>query len=421
LAAAPQLARSEAAEATRDLYERYSEPIFRFCLAQLESREEAEDALQSTFLNAFRGLKRGTRPASESAWLYKIAHNICLTRRRSTLRRGRVETANDLDVFEAIVPAPAPAGVEELIALGEALESMPKSQRRAILLREWRGLSYREIGEQMGLSQAAVETLIFRARRSLAERLEHPARARIRHALDAGWLAAALKGLLGAGAATKAVATATVAATAVVLTVGPLTEAPESPKRAAVVPQAAAPAPARSRATPVVDEAVRSAATAARVHPRRAQPPARAKRPTAAAAKRKQGAPPSRAATAPEPAKLRPPVHAAKPKPEPARAEKTKPAKQKQQERRFGPLARAGVAKEMPKGPPGDTSRGRSDEAKEPGSNKPTDRPAVPQPAPPEVAPAAPAAADPPANSSAVEQVGKAEDKEKKKGTSATG
>jgi DNA-directed RNA polymerase specialized sigma24 family protein len=51
---------------------------------------------------------------------------------------------------------------------------MPEQQRRAILLREWQGLSYREISDELELSQSAVETLIFRARRSLAQGLEQP-------------------------------------------------------------------------------------------------------------------------------------------------------------------------------------------------------------------------------------------------------
>src|SRR5581483_10326320 len=60
---------------------------------------------------------------------------------------------------------------DELFGLDHALRQMPLQQRRALLLREWQGLSYREIGEALGLSQAAVETLLFRARRSLAEGL----------------------------------------------------------------------------------------------------------------------------------------------------------------------------------------------------------------------------------------------------------
>ena len=158
------------ADATRALYERYARQIHAYCLHQLGNREEAEDAVQSTFLNAFRGLKRGIDPEFESAWLYKIAENVCLTRQRSSTRRRRVESPGDLDAMQDILPSHQ-ADRDELIRLPEALEEMPEQQRRALLLREWQGLSYREIADELELSQGAVETLLFRARRSLASAL----------------------------------------------------------------------------------------------------------------------------------------------------------------------------------------------------------------------------------------------------------
>ena len=161
------------ADATRALYEQYANQVFRYCLHQLGSREEAEDAVQSTFLNAFRGIKRGVVPELEAAWLFKIAHNVCLSRRRSAWRRGRIESPADFELIEELTPAPARRG-DELIGLQDVLERLPDTQRRAILLREWQGLSYREIAAELELSQAAVETLIFRARRSLASGLEQP-------------------------------------------------------------------------------------------------------------------------------------------------------------------------------------------------------------------------------------------------------
>ena len=96
MAAAPSRGRASRVEAipaeavaTRALYERYAAQIHRYCFHQLGSREEAEDAVQSTFLNAFRGIKRGIVPELESAWLFKIAHNVCLSRRRSSWRARR--------------------------------------------------------------------------------------------------------------------------------------------------------------------------------------------------------------------------------------------------------------------------------------------------------------------------------------------
>jgi RNA polymerase sigma factor (sigma-70 family) len=230
LAAVPSLGRATEversvapeADATRALYERYSGPLYSFCLHRLGSREEAEDAVQTTFLNAFRGLQRGIVPAAESAWLFKIAENVCLTRHRSAWRRGRIESPSDMQALQDMLPARERNG-DELIPLGDALAGMPEGQQRALVMREWQGLSYREIATEMSLSQSAVETLIFRARRSLATALETPwerggARRAGRRAFDLGSLLAGLKTFVAGSTAAKvavvaaaAVGTATVA------------------------------------------------------------------------------------------------------------------------------------------------------------------------------------------------------------------
>jgi RNA polymerase sigma factor (sigma-70 family) len=240
LAAVPSIGRANRVEGapapeadlTRALFEEYAPQIFRYCLHQLGSREEAEDAVQSTFLNAFRGIKRGIVPEIESAWLFKIAHNVCLSRRRSSWRRDRVESPTDFDVVEELAPAPS-RRADELIGLQDVLEQMPEQQRRAILLREWQGLSYREIGEELELSQAAVETLIFRARRSLAQGLEQPplettAKRKRMHAGALGnLLSSAQSFLLGGGAAVKIAAVVAVTSAGTVVATAPVhTHAP---------------------------------------------------------------------------------------------------------------------------------------------------------------------------------------------------
>jgi RNA polymerase sigma factor (sigma-70 family) len=212
------------ADATRALYEQYANQVFRYCLHQLGSREEAEDAVQSTFLNAFRGIKRGVVPDLEAAWLFKIAHNVCLSRRRSAWRRGRIESPADFDVIEELAPAPS-RRADELIGLQDVLERLPETQRRAILLREWQGLSYREIAVELELSQSAVETLIFRARRSLASGLEQPEqkKRRVARALDWSNVLAGLKtALVGGSAAAKIAATVAVVSATTVVAAAPV-------------------------------------------------------------------------------------------------------------------------------------------------------------------------------------------------------
>jgi RNA polymerase sigma factor (sigma-70 family) len=263
LAAVPSRGRASTverhAEAASDLYERYSEQVFGYCFHQLGSREEAEDAVQTTFMNAFRGLARGIVPKVESAWVFKIAHNVCLARRRSSWRRRRVEAPSNLEVLQEVVPAMDKVA-DELISLQQVLEEMPDNQRRAILLREWQGLSYREIADELELSQGAVETLIFRARRALATGLEEaPAdgvwRKRLRRGADVGGVLAFVKAILGGGgAATVKVATAVALAGAAVATTAadrmlPLSHPP------AKAPADVAPRQALKRATASSDQA----------------------------------------------------------------------------------------------------------------------------------------------------------------------
>jgi RNA polymerase sigma factor (sigma-70 family) len=144
-------------------------------LRRLRSREEAEDAAQIVFLNAHRCLEEGIQPQSERAWLFKIAEHVVMYRRRTISRRARVEFPIDVDSLADLVVAPRRQIPSELDQLPEALARIPEAQQRAIVLREWYGLSYREVATELGISASAAETLIFRARRRLAQELGGPA------------------------------------------------------------------------------------------------------------------------------------------------------------------------------------------------------------------------------------------------------
>jgi RNA polymerase sigma-70 factor (ECF subfamily) len=171
------------AEATRLLYERHSGRIFGYCLSLLGSREEAEDAVQTTFMNVQRGLDRGVVPQFELAWLFKIARNVCYNRTESSSRRRRLESGSDLDSLEEVIASPERNAGVSVSELTSALGEIPERQRRALLLREFQGMSYEEIAGELGVSVAAVETLLFRARRSLADQLEREGMPRRRGAV----------------------------------------------------------------------------------------------------------------------------------------------------------------------------------------------------------------------------------------------
>ncbi len=290
MAADPAVGRADAgaarisspeAQAAQRMFERHGDRVLAYCRRRLGSAEEAEDALQTTFLYACRGLGRGVVPVTEVAWLLKIAHNVCLSHWDADRRRRRLELVRDPERLDASTPAAA-GGREELLALESALADLTDQQRRAIVLREWRGLSYQEIAEELGLSRAAVETLIFRARRALAGGLERQeiavgTRARVARALDLGGLLASLKSALGGGAAAKVAATGLVVGATALLG----GSAPETPSRAAPQsrppPAAVRPAEPSVAPDPAVAPAARAAATAKPRKPSR--PAAEAKQP----------------------------------------------------------------------------------------------------------------------------------------------
>jgi RNA polymerase sigma-70 factor (ECF subfamily) len=171
-AVAAAIRHAESAEAyVARLYEEHSRVIFRVCYRQLRRREDAEDAVQTTFVYALRSLRRGVVPHLELPWLLTIARNVCSTRRRNGIRRGDYETPQDLDSIQDKLAGPDRSDVATTDDFRAALEAIPESQRKALLLREWQGKSYDEIGSELGLSLAATETLLFRARRNAAQQL----------------------------------------------------------------------------------------------------------------------------------------------------------------------------------------------------------------------------------------------------------
>jgi RNA polymerase sigma-70 factor (ECF subfamily) len=236
------LAQAPPADATRRLYERHSSRIFGFCLSRLGSREEAEDALQTTFLNAQRGLGRGIVPEYELAWLFKIAQNVCHNRHKSARRRGRVEATHDLDSLQDVIASPDRSPAVSLGELTCALGAVPRRQRQALLLREFQGYSYEEIASELEISVAAVETLLFRARRTVAQQLEQSgARPRTQRGAAASIFVELFRWLFGCAAAPLKLAAVTAAvATTATLSVGaanrPAPVAPAIVERSAVVP-----------------------------------------------------------------------------------------------------------------------------------------------------------------------------------------
>src|SRR5438477_10540143 len=156
----PALARDPAFDRP---YRRHVKDVYHYALALLRNPADAEDVTQTTFMNAYRAYKRGEEPIKPQNWLIKIAHNVARTRYARASRRIKEVPLEDHVDQLAVPEGERPNVVGVLRALGR----LPFNQRAALVMRELEGRSYREIADTLGVSVAAVETLIFRARRSL--------------------------------------------------------------------------------------------------------------------------------------------------------------------------------------------------------------------------------------------------------------
>jgi RNA polymerase sigma factor (sigma-70 family) len=146
------------------VFDRYHRGLLTFCRRMLASNEEAEDALQHTFMAAYGALRGSDRPIHLKAWLYTIARNRCL----SALRARREHVAFDDghaagDNLAADVDRRA-----ELRGLLADLEQLPEEQRAALVLFELGDHSHDEIAEVLGVRRDKVKALVFQARESLA-------------------------------------------------------------------------------------------------------------------------------------------------------------------------------------------------------------------------------------------------------------
>jgi RNA polymerase sigma factor (sigma-70 family) len=148
------------------LYRRHGAEIYRYALAVLGNHSDAEDVTQTTFLNAYRALEQGVRPRKPSNWLLTIASNVIKQRFRQELSKPP-HVALDRDLAGKEKDDDVPTVGEVLTALAQ----IPPQQRQALVLREFEGRSYKEIADILEITTSALETLLFRARRSLADEL----------------------------------------------------------------------------------------------------------------------------------------------------------------------------------------------------------------------------------------------------------
>lgn len=151
-------------EAFEAVYDRHHRGILSFCRHMLGSADEAEDAVQQTFISAYEAIRADKRDIRLKPWLYAIARNRCL----STLRARREQPA-ELDDVPTVGLSDEVQGRADLRELLHDLHELPVEQRAALVLSELGDLSHSEVGEIVGCEVAKVKSLVFQARSSLIE------------------------------------------------------------------------------------------------------------------------------------------------------------------------------------------------------------------------------------------------------------
>jgi RNA polymerase sigma factor (sigma-70 family) len=151
--------------AFEQIYERYHQDLYRFCLAMVGNPQDAQDALQNTMVKVLRGLPGEQREIKLRPWLYRIARNEAV----EVLRRRRDSV--ELEPQQAAVAAVTETAEtrDRLRQLLADLEQLPERQRAALVMRELSGLDFEQIGAAFGSSAAVARQTLYEARLSLRQ------------------------------------------------------------------------------------------------------------------------------------------------------------------------------------------------------------------------------------------------------------
>ena len=188
------------------LYQRYHARIAAYVRGMVKDHARAEDVTQEVFFGALRRMRDTERPIAFKPWIYEIARNACIDAYRRTSRADELsyDAEGGLgagDHLRLVSPDQGPdAAVESKQRLDDlcgAFGGLSEAHHQILVLRELEGLSYREIGERLGMSRPAVESTLFRARRRLTEEYDELVSGRRCERVQA-IITSAAEGMLGA-------------------------------------------------------------------------------------------------------------------------------------------------------------------------------------------------------------------------------
>src|SRR3954466_8725602 len=164
--------------ASQERYPRYHRRISSYIFGMVKDQARAEDLSQEVFMSALRRMRDTDRPIAFKPWVYEIAKNACIDQFRRSKRAEEVSYDAEEGMGAAdygrltssdATPDVAMERRQDLDHLRGALGGLSEAHHQILVMREFEGLSYREIGDRMGMSRPSVESTLFRARKRLTE------------------------------------------------------------------------------------------------------------------------------------------------------------------------------------------------------------------------------------------------------------
>jgi RNA polymerase sigma factor (sigma-70 family) len=143
---------------------RHEREIMRFVVRATGNREDALDLFQETWLRAYRAYRQVDSAEGLRPWLFRIASNLCLNRKRDRARRAQVIA--DTELREELAGAVPPAH-DSVLHLKSILRRLPNKQRQALMMRKLGGLEYGEIAVALGCSEEAARAGVYLAMKKL--------------------------------------------------------------------------------------------------------------------------------------------------------------------------------------------------------------------------------------------------------------
>lgn len=149
------------------LVEAHQTSLLRMCYLHLQDRQDAEDAVQETFLKAYRAMASFRGESSEKTWLMRIAINVC-----RDMRRSKWFKYISHHVTPELLPEEGTELPEDAMMLNMCIMAMPAKWREIVLLYYYQGLTMAQTAQALGIAQSTVSSRLKQARTYLREHLK---------------------------------------------------------------------------------------------------------------------------------------------------------------------------------------------------------------------------------------------------------